>query len=514
MTIDEQTGAKLAAYLDGEVAEKERRAVEALIERDPEVRRALDEMRQSRQLLQQYDTRTGDSTMPVDPTPFDLSGQRLDHFITETKIGQGGMGQVYRALDTSLDRPVAIKLISSAVAGSSQVADRFVREARLQAQIDHPHVAHIYHIGRYEGRLYFAMEYLPGGSLQDRFGEQNTLDPEEAIDIIVEVADILEATRRRGIVHRDLKPSNIMFTADGKIKLTDFGLSKAIGEDTGGLTESGALLGTPHYISPEGATGGQITWRSDMYSLGCTLYRLLFGRAPYVGKGPVQLALAHVREPFPEPEEIPAGVSPELLDVLRHMMAKNPDDRFPDYPSLIDALNSARPRVIEPISPWKRVGIGLLDFLVAAGLVLILSLMAAGMLAMLGRSWAPAPVWALAVAVVGVMCAGAIPALSGNTLVQGVFAMKVRPETSKGQARWRLLWRGLLASPVGTLGLLGIGLSVLPQGGMRQLIGVVAVICMILWHSADFAVALLDSRRRMLHDILSRTRLQHVTYED
>ncbi|MHC4479598.1 MAG: protein kinase domain-containing protein [Planctomycetota bacterium] len=515
MAIDEKLGARLAAYLDGEAGPQEAQALEKIVSEDVEARRALEQMREARRLLRHYDTTTSAelaaATRGAAP---DLSGQQLDHFVVECRIGRGGMGEVYRALDTTLDRPVAIKLISPTVAATPHLADRFVREARVQAQIDHPHVAHVYHVGSYQGRLYFAMEHLPGGSLEDRLRNQERLDPEEAIDIIVEVADILDSTRRRGVVHRDLKPSNIMFTADGKIKLTDFGIAKPGTEEATELTESGALLGTPHYLSPEAAAGEEVTWRSDMYSLGCSLYRVLFGRPPYYARGPVQLAVAHIREPFPEPGQLPLGVSEELMEVLRCMMAKDPQERFPDYESLIEALNSARPRIIEPISPWKRLGVGVLDALVAGGLLVLLGLLAAGASAALGEAESAERFFPVLWAVVGVVCGGAIPAFSGNTLVQGIFAMKVRPEGLSTRSRWQLLWRGVLANPVATLGLVVFGFSLIPLGPLRSLLGAIAVLGLLGWHAADFIAALFDVRRRPLHDTLFRTRLQYVTYGD
>ncbi len=515
MAIDEETGAQLAAYLDEELDAKGRRDVETLLARDEEIRAALEQMRQARRALHDYDTHANATTVEITPPPADISGRKLDHFLVESRIARGGMGEIYRATDTGLDRPVAIKLISPALTARADLADRFVREARVQAQMDHPHVAHIHHIGRHEGRLYFAMEYLPGGSLEDRLQERRTLDPEEAIDITVEVADILDSTRKHGIVHRDLKPSNIMFTADGKIKLTDFGLAKPTAEEATDLTESGALLGTPHYISPEAATGAEVTWKSDMYSLGCTLYRVLFGQTPFRGRTPVQLALAHVREPFPEPEVVPPGVSPELMDVLRCMMAKEPDERFPDYPSLIDALNAARPKVIEPVSPWKRLGVGLLDGLVAAGTTVVVVTLVSGALVISGM---PGPaiqsLLPVLVALMGVACMGVIPALSGSTLIQGMFAMKARPERMKSWRRKRLLLWGIVGNPVVTVALAAVLVSGLPEGRLRNLLFVLGAVGLFAWHVADFGAAFFDQRRRFLHDIVFHTRLQHVTYRE
>jgi len=223
--IDDELGARLAAYLDGEADDADRRAIEEAVERDPAARQALDEMRAARDLLCEYDTHTDVSTARASEPP-DLVGTPVDHFLIECPLGCGGMGQVYRALDTSLNRPVAVKVISPRLTGDAKVVDRFVREARLQSQIDHPHVAHVYFVGQHEGHRYFAMEYLPGGSLEDRLRRDGSLEPDEAIGVVLEVADILRSVRRSGVVHRDLKPSNIMFTADGSIKLTDFGIAR------------------------------------------------------------------------------------------------------------------------------------------------------------------------------------------------------------------------------------------------------------------------------------------------
>jgi len=428
------------------------------------------------------------------------------------------MGEVYRALDTSLNRPVAIKIISAKGAAASRLMERFVREARLQAGIEHPRVGHVYFVGSLDECRYFAMEYLPGGSLEDRLAREGTPDPEEAIDIVIQVADILNSCRRHGIVHRDLKPSNIMFTADGKLKLTDFGIARPEGDEATHLTATGMTVGTPFYISPEAAQGHEVTWRSDMYSLGCTLYRLLFGRMPYRARGPVQLALAHVKEPFPDPGALPPGVSPELVDIVRRMMAKRPEDRFPDYETLITALNEARPKLIEPIGPWRRLGVGILDGLVTVGTVILTVLVAAGILLNLGVQQAAGRqehIATLLFAVIAVVSAGLIPALSGGTLLQGVFAMKVRPETLESQSRWRLFWRGVVGNPVSTLSLFFAFVTFVPLPRLRQALGGLGVLTLCAWHLADFVTAFLSTAAGdFLHDILFSTRLQHVRFED
>lgn len=517
MPIDDELGARLSAYLDGEADETERRAVEEIVAGDPDAAQALDDMRQARALLRRYDTETITTETGAAAAMPDLSGTEVDHFILERRIGQGGMGEVYRALDTSLNRAVAIKAISPRVSGSSKLVDRFVREARLQARIEHPRVAHVYFVGSFDDRRYFAMEYLPGGSLEDRLRREGMLNPEEAIEIVIQVADILNSCRRHGIVHRDLKPSNVMFTAESKLKLTDFGIARPEGDEATQLTATGMTVGTPYYISPEAAQGHEVTWRSDMYSLGCTLYRLLFGRMPYQAGGPVQLALAHVKEPFPDPGTLPPGVSPELVDIVRRMMAKEPGDRFPDYESLIRALNEARPKLIEPIGPWRRLGVGALDGLVTVGTVILTVLVAAGILVNLRVQQAAGHQEQIAVllfAAVAVLSAGLIPALSGSTLLQGLFSMKVRPETQQGQSRWRLFWRGVVGNPLATFGGFFAFAALVPLPRLRQLIGGLGFLGLSTWHLVDFVTAFIDERKRFLHDILFHTRLQHVTFED
>ena len=514
MSVDDELGARLAAFLDGESDAAERQEVEALIARDPAAARALMEMREARDLLLTYDAETVSTDTVTMTELFDLDGREVDHFVVECSVGRGGMGQVYRAREPSLERHVALKIISPAVAATPQLVDRFVREARVQAGIDHPHVAHIYHVGTHEGRLYFAMEYLPGGSLEDRLRDQGRLDPEEAIDTAVEVADMLASTRERGIVHRDLKPSNIMFTEGGSIKLTDFGIAKPTDDDATELTQSGAVLGTPHYISPEAAAGGQVTWKSDMYSLGCVLYRLLFGRPPFAGRNAVQTAVAHVQAPFPEPAELPEGVSAELVDVVRIIMAKDPEDRFADYPSLIEALNSARPRIIEPISPWRRLGIGVLDALVTMGVGTIVIAAVLGAVGLQGKDQGGADLPFLLWGLVAVVCFGIVPVFSGSTLVQGVFAMKVRPERLKSRSRWVLFCRGLLANPLACIGVLALALALVPGEPLTELTGLAGVVAIAAWTLADLASPFIDKRKRFLHDIVFGTRLQYVTYRD
>jgi hypothetical protein len=199
------------------------------------------------------------------------------------------------------------------------------------------------------------------------------------------------------------------------------------------------------------------------------------------------------------------------------MMAKRPEARFPDYESLITALNEARPKLIEPIGPCRRLGVGVLDGLVTVGTVVLTVLVAAGILLNLGVPGAAGrqeQIATLLFAVIAVLSAGLIPALSGGTLLQGVFSMKVRPETLESQSRWRLFWRGVVGNPLATLGLFLAFMTFVPLPRLRQALGGLGMLALCGWHLVDFATALIDSRRRFLHDILFHTRLQHVTFED
>ena len=208
------------------------------------------------------------------------AGIRLGHFRIDKQLGAGGMGEVYLASDLALDRPVAIKVLPAGVA-SGTARERLIREARAQARVQHPNVAHIYFIGEDDGRLYFAMEYVVGKTLAERLAD-GPLAADDALDVIRAAVLGLREAQRSGFTHRDVKPSNLMVDAHGIVKVLDFGLAAGIPDDVGnGPVEQTSIAGTPLYMAPEQARGEAIDLRADIYALGATLYHLVAGKPPF-----------------------------------------------------------------------------------------------------------------------------------------------------------------------------------------------------------------------------------------
>ncbi|MFQ5653759.1 MAG: serine/threonine-protein kinase [Planctomycetota bacterium] len=268
-----------------------------------------------------------------------VRGLRLGEFTIEEKIGEGGMGVVYRAYDPHLSRRVAIKRIHPRHLDNEEYAQRFLTEARSVAAVVHPNIAQIYSIHAREGDTptYFVMEHVEGCSTEDRVTEEGPMPAVEAIRIILQAARGLAAAHGKGIIHRDIKPSNILIGARGQVKLVDFGLARQV-EEVSGQTEEGVILGTPHYVSPEQARGWALDHRSDIYSLGCTLYYLLSGQEPFQGKTKMEIFVAHANEPAPAPSTVCRGLPVRVDRLLERMLAKRPEDRFEGYQELTEEL--------------------------------------------------------------------------------------------------------------------------------------------------------------------------------
>jgi eukaryotic-like serine/threonine-protein kinase len=257
-------------------------------------------------------------------------------------VGAGGMGVVYRGWDARLSRPVAVKTLKPELAQQREYCERFLREARAAAALSHPNVCQIYFIGDEAGSPFFAMEYLEGRTLEGLTREEGKLPPERAIGLIRQAALGLKAAAARGIIHRDIKPSNLVLTPDGTLKVTDFGLAKLVVADAG-LTMAGEVLGSPNYLAPEQASGAPSDLRSDIYSLGATLYELLTGRPPFEGPTPVSIILKHVREPVRSPRQFSPDLPFPLVALTQRMLAKRPEDRPRDYDALIRELDRISP---------------------------------------------------------------------------------------------------------------------------------------------------------------------------
>jgi serine/threonine-protein kinase len=254
------------------------------------------------------------------------------------------MGEVYLAEHTLLRRPCAVKLIRPAVGGGVVPAARFEREVRATAALTHPNTVEIYDYGRADdGTFYYAMEYLPGLTLEQLAERAGPLPPGRAVHLLRQVCGALAEAHAAGLVHRDVKPANVLVCTRGGIrdfvKLLDFGLVRGTDPDAGRLTQLGAVAGTPEYMSPEQAEGqDDLDGRSDLYSLGAVAYFLLTGGPPFRRANPVQLLLAHARDPVPPP----AGVPADLAAVVLRCLEKDRDRRFADAAALDAALAACR----------------------------------------------------------------------------------------------------------------------------------------------------------------------------
>ncbi|MCE5237169.1 DUF2817 domain-containing protein [bacterium] len=270
-----------------------------------------------------------------------MVGQSIGGFEILREIGRGGMGVVYEARQASPRRHVALKVLPPELAHVPQVAARFADEANRMAMLEgHPNIAAVYAAGEADGVPYFAMRLLSGADLESRLAADRRLPLDEAAEIAAQVAEALDYAHRRGIVHRDIKPANIMFDDEGRPLVTDFGIAKAADEYR--LTQTGTTIGTPEYASPEQIRGDDLDGRSDLYSLGVVLYRMVCGQLPFTAPTPMAHAIKHINEAPPPPGVIVQGVPPPLEHVILRCLAKRPEDRFASGKDLAAALRSLR----------------------------------------------------------------------------------------------------------------------------------------------------------------------------
>jgi serine/threonine-protein kinase len=241
-------------------------------------------------------------------------------------IARGGMAEVYLARDQLLDRPVAVKVLFAEYARDPSFVERFRREAQSAANLNHPNIVAIYDWGQERGTYFIVMEYVRGRSLRDVVQVNGPFSPRRTAEIGAEIAGALEFAHRNGVVHRDVKPGNVLITADGDIKVTDFGIARAGTSEA--LTQTGAVMGTAAYFSPEQAQGFAVDGRSDVYSLGVVLYEMVTGTPPFTGESPVAVAYKHVREEPQPPSARTPDLPPDLERIMLTAMAKDPDSRY------------------------------------------------------------------------------------------------------------------------------------------------------------------------------------------
>jgi len=267
---------------------------------------------------------------------------QADYEIVE-ELGRGGMAIVYKAFDKHLERDVAIKVLPFSLSFDAEFVERFQREARTAAQLEHPNIIPIYRVGQSGRVIYFVMKFLRGESLSERLEERERLAPDEIRQILMQTGSALGYAHEHDIVHRDIKPDNIMFDDTGRAIVTDFGIAKAASGTR--LTGTGMSIGTPHYMSPEQARAHPLDGRSDIYSLGVVAYQCLVGLVPFDGEDSFAIGYKHIMDDLPEPP-LATAEQRSLYDVIKRMMAKAPDDRFQTAEALVRALEVAGPAVV------------------------------------------------------------------------------------------------------------------------------------------------------------------------
>lgn len=260
-----------------------------------------------------------------------------DYNIIE-KIGQGGMGEVYKAVHTKLDQTVAVKVLSSEYSLNPSMRKRFINEAKIQAKFSHPNMVNIFNLIEQDNNVFIVMEYINGGTLEGHLEQNGVLSQDESIKISLQVLSALQFMHSKGVVHRDIKPSNIMFTDTGVVKVTDFGIAKVMNEATK-HTKTG-MLGSVAYISPEQILGEKTSITTDIYSFGITLYKMVTGRAPFRGSSEYVVMQGHLKEKPISPIKFNNNISKSLNKIILKSISKDPEKRYSSVFDLIQSLKS------------------------------------------------------------------------------------------------------------------------------------------------------------------------------
>lgn len=264
------------------------------------------------------------------------------------RVGGGGMALVYKALDTLLNRYVAVKVLRQQYAHDEEFVRRFRREAQSAASLSHPNVVSIYDVGQDEETHFIVMEYVEGSNLNDIIKAQAPLQAAEAVHIATQICDALEHAHANGIIHRDIKPHNILIGKNGRVKVTDFGIARAITTST--ITQTGSVIGSVHYFSPEHAKGVSAGEKSDLYSLGIVLYQMLTAKLPFIGESPISVALKHLQEPVEDPRAVNPMIPQSVENVILKSLRKRPEERYVSAGEMLRDLETclSPERQIEP----------------------------------------------------------------------------------------------------------------------------------------------------------------------
>ena len=432
-------------------------------------------------------------------TPDDSSlsaGTMLAHYRVETQLGSGAMGTVYRAHDTSLERPVAVKVLHSQIAQEPEIVARFEREARAAARVNHPNLTHVYFVGNDESSRYFVMEYVPGESLFEHVEAHGPVTFDRMVDILVQAAKGLAAAHEGGVIHRDVKPSNLMLLPDGTVKVTDFGLAKSLQGDVD-ATGAGRIMGTPRYMSPEQCKGEVADARTDSYSLGLVGFFLLTGKHAYDGESLGKVINDQMNAPLPDLDDFRDDLPPAAQKVLGRLCSKDVDDRPPAMSDVIALLEAVRPRPLDLAPIATRIAALLID-VISLGL----PIMAVGFVFMWLRArgiqspfleWAGGTTIAVVMALVSIGAEWKFGGLPGKL----AFGLRVVREDGTRPSPLALFWRVLLRLPAITWFAMPDALEVVGFAvwGVQVLLALSGVVCYFVLE------------RRTLSDVLTRTRV-------
>lgn len=434
----------------------------------------------------------------------DRVGEVFGHYRVINKVGQGGMGAVYQALDESLERYVALKVIHSTGTSATDTkhVERLQQEAIAQARVNHPNVVHIYFVGREDNTPFFAMEMVHGPTVADRL-EQGPLPFDEVIAFGEQIVDALRHCAMFDIVHGDIKPSNILLAAQDTVKLSDFGLSRRMSQ----VEDNPALVaGTPNYLSPEAVEGRNLDTRSDMYSLGITLFEMTFGRLPYslTGSSLIDCLQTHLTAETEFPETWPDNVPEGWRDVLETLLAKEPEDRYQSYDDLAADLERLRPKSLPKAGRVQRGLAWLVDLGLAhaAQQFFYAPLVASGA----SQLWRAHPFAHLVVAVAGgcvPVAAALLQARWGTTPGKHLFQLRIADHHGTVPRRSTLTLRmiaQLLPIWATTVYHVFAALYMAPLGRLISLFAGLAII-------GNVGFTLFSPKRRSLHDLVFGTQV-------
>jgi serine/threonine protein kinase len=275
------------------------------------------------------------------------------------RLGQGGMAEVFSAFQAGVERLVVVKILHCHLASDETFVERFQREARAIGSLQHPNIVRIIDVDVHDGMDFMVMDYVSGGTLSSYLKERTLLPVDEALRIGKQLAEALAHAHRQGVIHRDIKPSNILFTDETHqhAVLTDFGLARLCNDADARLTMTGAMVGTPTYMSPEAVRGEPCDGSSDIYSLGVVLYELVTGRPPYVANTPYRMMMKQTTDPLPSPRALNPDLPVAVEELLLKALAKDPAARFPDAAAMASALSQVRNaiRTEQTLEPAKKV---------------------------------------------------------------------------------------------------------------------------------------------------------------